>query len=177
MRRCASASACLLVDHAQRPDAEAQRFLAEHDVGGGAEIVGEGKMLVDGLDTQGVRARPGLRFSTFGVTDPDFAVIGRVDSAQDLDECAFAGTVVADEGHDFAGMEVDRKAVERLHAAEILGETDTMDQRFIFGHRPLPKSNATGGIRRKGAARRTPGCTGWLASPTRKDRRAGATRE
>ena len=42
----------------------------------------------------------------------------RVDAGDALDERRLAGAVVADEGHDLAGRDVEVDLVERLHRAE-----------------------------------------------------------
>ena len=57
------------------------------------------------------------------------AAVGDVDAADDLAERRLAGAVLADEGVDGAGLDLDRHGVERLRRAEPLGDADDRDLR------------------------------------------------
>ena len=52
-----------------------------------------------------------------------------------LDERRLAGAVVADEGDDLAGVDVEVDAVERLHRAEALADAAQLEQRTGAGRR------------------------------------------
>src|SRR5438874_2291107 len=87
-------------------------------------------MLVDGFDAELPRV---LRVQVFDFcrADPDFALVRLVDAAEDLDQRAFACAVIADQGDDLPWMQIERNLVERLHATEVFGYFDGMDERFI----------------------------------------------
>src|SRR5262249_4686214 len=108
-----------VIDESKGAKSEANPFLAEHDISRGAEIVAEFKILVDRLDA------PVAGFLWSQVIDqvfvkPELAAVGLQKTAQDFDERAFAGSVVADQSDDLPRMEVQRHAGQRTDAAKEL---------------------------------------------------------
>ncbi len=107
----------------QRPgDAGFADLAAEEHVVGDRQRRRQRQVLVDGLDAGVARLhrRTELHRLAFEL---DFALVG-IDGAGDrLDQRGFSGTVVADHGEDFAGIEIEIGIVERGDAAIALDET------------------------------------------------------
>ena len=90
------------VDEPERAEAQPQRLLAEQHVGDGVEVVAQREVLVHGLDAVLARRRRAEAHRL--AADADLAGVRRVQAAEDLDERALAGAVVADEADDLAGV-------------------------------------------------------------------------
>ncbi len=119
-----------LVEPAQPAAADA--LAAEEKVGGHAQVLGQVQLLVDEHDApaQGVghavgRHRPAVH--------EQLAAVGDVDAGQDLHQRRFAGAVLADEGQHLAGRDVQRHAVQRLHAGEVLADVADFEERGHVG--------------------------------------------
>ena len=81
-------------------------------------------------------AMPSARATTGSLSLDDAAVdlerpgVRPVGAGDDLDERRFAGAVLADEGVDLAGGQVERDALKRLHAAEGFGDVGQTKKRL-----------------------------------------------
>ena len=98
-----------------------QLLAAEEEVGDDVEVVREREILVHGGDAELRRVLGGAN----GDRDPvhrDLTVVGRVDAGDDLHQRRLAGSVVADEPDDLAGVDLEVHAVERLDGAEALAD-------------------------------------------------------
>ena len=62
----------------------------------------------------------------------DLAVVRLVDTRDALGEDGFAGAVVAAQGRDLAGGEVEVDAIQRLHGSEVLVDAADLEERL--GH-------------------------------------------
>src|SRR5262249_23543202 len=107
------------VEERDRPDPEPPRLVPEHDVRDRVEVVAQREVLVDGLDPERAGARRRERRQLL-LSEPELATVGLVDPAEDVDERALAGAVVAAQRDDLAGVDGERDAVERLQPAEPL---------------------------------------------------------
>ena len=92
---------------------------AHEDVAPERELVGEGALLVDGLDAQragllDVHPRDSL------AAEVDLAFVRLVDAGDDLDERRLAGAVVTEQADDLAGPELQVHILENVHAPERL---------------------------------------------------------
>src|SRR6185369_10681598 len=112
----------LVVDEAERSEARAYRFPSQHHVGGGSQVVAKKKLLVNGLDAE-FSGAPGVELPDLRLAEPDVALIGLIDPAEDLYQCALARAIVAYERDDLARYEVQRNIFQRPYSAEILGDT------------------------------------------------------
>ena len=132
-------------DHgaAVEEEAGAERFAAEEDVGGDAELGDEVELLVDDGD-----ARPfgvaDAGEADGGAVDQDLAGVGGLDAGEDLHQRRLAGAVLAHERVHLAGAEVEVDAVERGHPGEMLGDA------------PGAKQIRAADVRCAGHASRTP---------------------
>jgi hypothetical protein len=64
----------------------------------------------------------------------DLAVIGLFGPADDFDQRGLARPVLTDQGMHFAGMQIERDAAQRLHAAERSGNTGQFQEQRRRGH-------------------------------------------
>ena len=60
--------------------------------------------------------------------DADFALIGTVDAAQDIDEGGLSGAVLAEQGMDLPAAQLEVHAVQRDDAAEALADAAEREQ-------------------------------------------------
>ena len=95
--------------------------LAEEEVRDDVEVVGQSKILVHGGDAE-LRRVLGRANRDRDPVHRDLAVVGREDARDDLHERRLAGSVVADEPDDLAGVDLEVHAVERLDGAEPLAD-------------------------------------------------------
>ena len=61
--------------------------------------------------------------------------VGRPDAGDGLDQRRLAGAVVADEGDDLAGVDVEVDVLERLHRPEALGDPAQLQEGTGAGRR------------------------------------------
>src|SRR5262245_13205540 len=86
-------------------------------------------MLIHRFDSQ--LASPMCRQAVDALTaEPNLAFIRLVEPAEDLDQRAFAGAVVADETGQLAWQQLERHTVQRHDAAEVLGNIEAANERF-----------------------------------------------
>src|SRR5262245_33335678 len=134
----------LPVEHAQRPD-PARELPPHEDVDGGRQVVAERQVLVDDLDSALARlGRP--REDGGRPVDQQRARAGREVAGDDLDQCRFAGAVVAHEPDHLARRDGQRDVVERVDGAEVLRQPAAFQDR----HRPAPSRG--GAVNRRGLA-------------------------
>ncbi len=95
---------------------EAAGLVDEGDVFGDCEVGKDGGLLVDGRDAELAGAVGGVVFEG-GAVEGDGTGVGLDGSGEDFDEGAFAGSVFADEGVDFAGLEVEGDVFEGADAS------------------------------------------------------------
>ena len=99
------------------------QLAAEIEVGGGVDIVGDGERLVDRLDAVFLGVARIVDVGGLAV-DQDLAAIALVGAGENLDKRRLAGAVVAEQGDDLAGIEIDRGIVHGMDAAE--GDGDVL---------------------------------------------------
>src|SRR5215217_765160 len=92
---------------------------AGEEVGGRAQVVEQGEVLVDGLDPE-LAGVGGGGASQRHPVQLHGALVQAVHAADALDQRGLAGPVVAEEREDLAGVDVEVDAVERDHRAEAL---------------------------------------------------------
>lgn|GEM_PF-2064294 len=63
------------------------------------------------------------------LVDDHIAIVGCMDSAENLDERTLAGPVLAKQGDDFAATDVHGHALERMRAAERF--TDSVEEQAV----------------------------------------------
>ena len=118
-----------LADHppAVDDDAKARRHPSEKEIVGDVALVDEGQVLEHRADAE--RPRPAWVVDALAVAvHPDRARVGLGDPRENGDEGGLAGSVVADEREDLAGVERDRDVVERGHMAEELGDAARLEE-------------------------------------------------
>ena len=99
----------------------ADHLPSEEDVGGRADVIGEGQVLVDDLDPRGAGIERPVE-AVFEAIEADRAM-GRMEVAgDDLDECRLAGPVVAHKAHDFARRDRQVDTGQSPDGAEILAD-------------------------------------------------------
>jgi hypothetical protein len=97
------------------------RLASDEDVLGNRKVREHGRMLVDHRDTVTLRvARPADRDLLALEQDP--AAIGLVDTAQDLDQRALAGAVLAGKRVHAPGMQAKINVAQHLDRAKPLGD-------------------------------------------------------
>jgi hypothetical protein len=127
------------VEHAE-DRAEHARFAdlaAEEHVVGDRQRRRQRQVLVDGLDAGVARLhrRAELHLLAF---EADLAFIRGDRARYRLDQRGLAGAVIADDGEDFAGIEVEIGVVERGDAAIALDETACGENGFACMITPKP---------------------------------------
>ena len=107
--------------HRHVVEAQWTNLLAEEQVLDDVEVLAEGEVLEHGGDAQVVGGcRTGDRHLLGG--ERDRSRVGRVDAGQDLGQRRLAGPVVADEGDDLTGGDVEVDLGEGGDSAEGLGD-------------------------------------------------------
>src|SRR5690606_28838772 len=114
-----------VVESAPVDDAEAGELLlvAEIDVLADREVR-EQRLLLEHHADALAHGVGGADEAGFAPVEQDVAGIGLVDAAQDLHQRRFAGAVLADEADDFAGTDLDRDVLQRMHAGKALVDMD-----------------------------------------------------
>ncbi len=95
----------LIVYEAQRSEARADRFLSEHRVGGGSKVIAEKQLLIHGFNAK-FTGPSRFKMPGLGIAEPDAALIGLVNSAENFHQCALAGTVVSNQSYDLPRHQV-----------------------------------------------------------------------
>ena len=97
-----------------------------HDV----EVVAQREVLVHDLDAEmgGIPRR--VQVAVLAV-DEDFALVVGLDTGETLDQGRLSGAVVADEGSDLAGVDLQVHALEDADRAERLLHADQLDDRLF----------------------------------------------
>ena len=95
---------------------------------------------MDDADPEVLRG-PG-RGDVHGPLEPDRAGVAAVDAGEDLHQGGLAGPVLADQGVDLTGTELEAAVVERVNAREALADAGHLDQKlshrgFSLGSRAL----------------------------------------
>ena len=98
--RCDGALVDVRQDTGEAPD----RLAAEEDVGSDRKVIGEGEVLVDGLDAAVARLARRRHVEAFA-RQMDGTGVGLVDAGDVLDQRRLAGTVVADQRQHLAAGE------------------------------------------------------------------------
>ena len=127
--------------HHPEPPRISQR---QADVLGDGHPVDQAEVLMDEGDRQ-----PPQRLGHVPAAIADGAFVQRIDAREDLDQGGLSGAVLAEERDDLAGADVHADVVERLRAAEELGDVPHLEQR-IAGHL---RGRATGPARLNGLPR------------------------
>src|SRR5215210_584447 len=112
------------------------------------ELVDEGEILVDGLDTQGARLGDGTEVDLVAF-DQDPSVVGTVEARYGLEQRALACPVVADEPEDLSFADVQVHALENGDGPEALDDpldtqvVRTVGRAVIHHELPAPRNLAT----------------------------------
>ena len=168
----------------QRPGADLHRhlvelpglqLLAEEEVGDDVEVLAEREILEDGGDAERERVgRAGQRHRL--AAEVDRAGGRLVHAGEHLDQRRLAGAVVADQGDDLAGMDVEIDVGQRRDGAEILGDAAQAAGSAAPGRRPVlrrccrvghgrSRSARLGGTRPAGGTGRADAIAGhWMPS-------------
>ena len=112
------------------------QFAAEIEIGGGVDIVGKRKRLVDRLDAVflGVARIADVRLFA---GDKNLAGVALVGAREHLDQRRLSGAVVAEQADHLAWKEIEACMVDGPDAAEGDGDVAHLDQRCL-GHGFLP---------------------------------------
>ena len=108
----------LLVEHPKGPDTLVLLTAQEHVLRGG-EIIGKREILVDDFDTPGARLDGLMEMADLAV-DENFPVCWRKLPGNQLDQGGLAGTIVAHQPHDLAGLDRPADVVYRVDSAKTL---------------------------------------------------------
>jgi len=124
--------------------AQAGGLAAHVDVLGHRQVRRQGQFLVDDADAESVGVGDAADVDR-PVVDPDGPGVGGVDAAQDLDEGGFARPVLAQQGVDLSGEQLEAHVIQRGDPAEPLGHAlQTEERRLAEGRtrrrRILPRS-------------------------------------
>ena len=95
----------------------AARFQPEGNILCDREVGEEGRLLINGGDTE-LAGADGVVVGDGPAEDFEASGVGLDGAGDDLDERGLAGAVLADEGVDLAGPQVERDALERADAGE-----------------------------------------------------------
>src|SRR5207248_1049906 len=127
-----------LVERAQHvPERAAPpQLAAEEDVRGDVERGGDGEVLVHGLDPDAAGVERRAEADVLAV-DEDLALVRLERARERLDQRRLAGPVVADDGDDLAGVEVEIGARERDDLAAALDEPARLEDRRRSAHARL----------------------------------------
>jgi len=117
------------------------RRTAEEDVLGHRQFGEKQQFLVHGGDARGVRVA--RRGETPGrAIDEDLAGVGLVQAGHDLYEGGLAGAVLAEQGMNFAGADIEGDIGQRPDSGECLRDATQLDRRSghpqVFSH-PLSR--------------------------------------
>jgi hypothetical protein len=117
-----------LVEQAQVAARSPCPLVPDVEVGHDIQVVAQRQVLVHGCDPEGGR---GLRAADVHrlAGEEDLALVGRVGAGDDLDQRGLAGAVVADEGDDLAGGDLEVDLRQGLHGAEPLADPLQPEQR------------------------------------------------
>src|SRR5712692_2063416 len=103
----------------ERPAAE--ELPAQEHVLDDVEVVAQGEVLVDGLDSEPACIACAADVDRLALPE-DLTVVGRVHTGDALGENRFAGSVVSAKGGHLSGRQVEVDCIERLHGTEVLLE-------------------------------------------------------
>ncbi|GGN21305.1 hypothetical protein GCM10011609_73280 [Lentzea pudingi] len=102
---------------------------AEEHVLDDVEVVGQREVLVDDLDPEFRGFARALDVHRLAL-EQDLTRVGRVDARDALDQRRLARAVVADEGRDLAGVDVEVDVVQDVHGAEALVDAAQLENRL-----------------------------------------------
>jgi hypothetical protein len=107
---------------------------AEAEVLRDGEVGKQGRLLVDAGDAERVGGG-GLKVGERAAGEREGAGVGLVGAGDDLDERALASAVLAEQGVNLAGLQIEIDAPEGPRAAERLGDLAEFEQRSGHGAR------------------------------------------
>ncbi len=105
----------------RKPADPADRLLAQENILGDRQILGQIQLLVDRMNAQlqrGARRRD----RPLTIIDQDPAGVRRVNAAEDFDQRRFAGAIFADQPHNFARGQRKADLIKRPHAGKTLAD-------------------------------------------------------
>jgi len=102
--------------------------VADEHVLGHGQVREEARLLVDHGNPESAGLRGPVDQGGLAL-EQDRSAVRLVDSGQDLDQCALARAVLADEGMDLTGPEVHRNVGEGGSRPEALGDPTQLDAR------------------------------------------------
>ena len=123
--------------HVEQPDA-ARPLAAHEDVPPERLLVGQGPLLVDGLDPEVAGALHREVMDLLSLP-PDRAGVGRVEPGDDLDQRRLAGAVVAEQPDDLVDADRDADVLQRADMVERLRdvlELEEVRRRRLHGRLP-----------------------------------------
>ena len=103
------------------------------------EVVGQGEVLVHGLDAETGRV-PGVADVDRPTLEEDLPVVGLVHAGDAAGQHRLAGAVVPAEAGDLAGGQIQVHLVERLDRAEVLVDAPQLQERLHRSRRPARRS-------------------------------------
>ena len=110
----------------------AEPLAAQEHVLDDVQVVGEGQVLVDGLDAQAGGVAGGADVHRVALEE-DLPVVDLMDAGDAAGEHRLAGAVVTAEPGDLSGGEVEVHLVERLDRTEVLVDAPQPQQRLRRG--------------------------------------------
>ena len=110
-----------------------QLLLSEEEVGHGVQVVAQREVLVHGGDPQRGGLLGGGDLHLVSVEDEP-PLVGRVDPRDRLDQSGLPGPVVAHQGDDLAGADLEVHAGERLDRPEALAHALHLEERAVRAH-------------------------------------------
>ena len=90
--------------------------------------------------------------------EPELARVGEVHARDGLDQRRLAGAVVADQGDDLAGVDVEVHVGERLHGAEALVDAVQVEDRVAHSRCSFRRRPVAGRVTRPAG----PMCAYWM---------------
>ena len=123
---CRAVDHRLLVEHPKGPEALVQLAAEKHVLRGG-EIVGKREILIDDLDALGARLDGLMEMADLAV-DKNFPVRRRKIPGNQFDQGGLAGTIVAHQPHDLAGLDRPADVAYRVDGTKTLGYVTNFKQ-------------------------------------------------
>ncbi len=100
--------------------------MAEEDVFGDGQIVEQHRLLVGAGDAEMERGL-GIGDCDRLAIKADLALVGRIDTGENLDQRGLAGAVLADQRRDGARIELEIDLLQRLHAGKGFRDADRLE--------------------------------------------------
>ena len=116
----------MVVEDLEHAHAAPHPLAAQEDVGPDVEVLGEGEVLVDGLDARGEGVH-GRLYARDMALHEDLPLVGPVDAGDDLDEGRLARPIVPEDGEGLPRAQADAHIVHRGQAAKTLRDAPGLE--------------------------------------------------